>query len=288
MAISPIQSVGPTPPPTLYDSPIENPIPAGLPNVEDRLETAFHDPSPHMIRPKLPISVHLASLVDEQDALTSKGLTVASTQIRNIETHLAKTKEAIMTEINDRRSKEAQITLWGTLGQLAGYLTSAASLITGGALIATGTPQGIISGGLLMIGASSTMTGLFLSHFKNDPKLTGTLAILGAGLSMMGGVLSWNTIPEALREKSITTLISSALGIMNGISMVGRSVTQSQLSYIDKLLMEKKEAERESKSDIERVKNDMKSTTRRLTDLTKITKETLESLEKAKRQILQT
>lgn len=291
MAINAIRSIGHARPiaplETQREERIETLPPAGLADVEDRLESAFYDPIPPVIRPKLPVSIQIANLLDEQEMLTANALDLDNKRIRLSQGMLAKTNASIMEQINSRRLKESEVTLWGSLGQLVGYLSSAASLLTGGLLISTGTPFGIVSGGSLFLGALSSAASVFVFSYMDDPRLAGTLALLGAGLSMISGMLSWNDIGSALPNNSIHLLVNSALSVMNGVSMVGKSVMQSQLSYIDKLLIEQKEAARQSKADVERTQEDMKATVRQLTELTRMMKKNVEALERAKRQILQ-
>jgi len=280
---SPIRSTAPID--SIPDEHIEVSTSRGLMDIEDRLYSSFETKETPRTRPTLPLGIKLARFLDDQESIASQGIDLSTKRVRASQAALAKTNATIMEQIDARKSKESEVSLWGMLSDVANYLTGASSLITGGLLCATGTPFGVISGGMLIIGGISSITSLCLHNFGADPHLAGTFAVLGAGLSLMGGILSWNEIVNHL-PRAITTLSNCALGVMNSVSMIGEGVSKSSLATIDKLLVEKKEAARKSKEEINLSKEDMQATVRQLTTITKQIKESLKALEDAKLQAL--
>ncbi len=259
--------------------------PLGVGATLDHMEASLSESPPLISRPKLPVAEKLAQLLEMQEATTTKALELDTKRLSNAQAILARTNESVMQEIEKRNAKATEVSMWGMLADVAQFLTSAGSILTGGALIATGSPIGILSGGALIVGGVSSITALSLSNYGGDPQLAGTLAVLGAGLSLIGGVVSWNEIAHNLPQ-AVATIGQCALGVMKGTSMIGKAVSESSLSHIDALLAKKEATSKEVERDIEKTRDTMQQTVQQMNALVKKMNQTLRALHEAKRQIL--
>ncbi len=121
---------------------------------------------------------------------------------------------------------------WDFLKKIAGALLGTISILVGSTLVALGGPLGWGAGSLLIASGLTSVTSTVLAQLKINPEITSTIALVSAGLGLVGSAASLFTVAHSIPHL-IATLANAFFTVASGSTTIASHEMKRQLAEID-------------------------------------------------------
>ena len=214
-------------------------------------------------KPRLPIPETLASILDDttdmQATLAKNNTDATQAMLKRLED----LEQAKMKKLGERAEKVRDSNTWGFYKQVAYCLTSAMSIIIGGALCATGqVPLALLGSALIGSGVTS-IAAMILERNGVSREITGALAMASAGLGLVGSIGGILFNPGGTVQL-ILTIVNAAIAIGTGVTQYNINQDQAAIQDIEKEQSKIQFALRELGLDVEQQTTDMINEVKRI------------------------
>ncbi|GAB4190257.1 MAG: hypothetical protein Tsb0015_11340 [Simkaniaceae bacterium] len=178
---------------------------------------------------------NLVRLVDGIETIKSEEISHFDDLITKVSDRMIESKQAEIEKMKENERKSQEIQSWSFLQNLATALLSAATIVIGGTLLATGVGATLVAGGFMVGSGVFSLIGLGLANAKVHPYITGTLALCSAAMGLAAGGISFFSYAHQL-PNMLTAIMQGVTNIALGSTTIGRESSEYQKALLDKEL----------------------------------------------------
>lgn len=178
---------------------------------------------------------NLVRLVDGIETIKSEEISHFDDLITKVSDRMIESKQAEIEKMKENERKSQEIQSWSFLQNLATALLSAATIVIGGTLLATGVGATLVAGGFIVGSGVFSLIGLGLANAKVHPYITGTLALCSAAMGLAAGGISFFSYAHQL-PNMLTAIMQGVTNIALGSTTIGRESSEYQKALLDKEL----------------------------------------------------
>lgn len=187
-------------------------------------------------QPTLPLPLILIQAIEDTEKAANALMKCAMLRLEIFNDKIASERALQGEKIQETSAKMSTSDTWSTLQDVAMMLTAAASMVVGGILMSSALPPTMYVGGALVGSGVATMAGMVMKRMGYSPYITGALGLTSAALSIAGGFYGAAQLSAHLPQM-IMTIVNTGMGILTGVTSMGKGLSDADLKWLDAELM---------------------------------------------------
>jgi hypothetical protein len=174
----------------------------------------------------------LASFVDSVETSRQSSINNGLNRLSALATEYTRYQSEKVEKMMQHADEVMQEDSWNYWKNIAYCLSSASSIVIGGSMVLSGNPALVNAGALLAASGTTALFARSMEQAKVAPELTGTVALVSAGLGIAGSLGSSYTDPLST-IKLVSGMSQAAISLAYGAATFGQNQATAEQKWLE-------------------------------------------------------